>query len=209
MDYDTYLYQISPQVEEVMVAASLIDSDIGPRAFLMPRTGWGRHGISQGETIFEHTCKEGIATWEYTGCQNAVNEVVVHDMPEIITGDKLPWEISREEKRKLETAAMMELSRVLPNGKYWLEVWRAYDSGETQTSHIVNQLDKMCPIVQAVVYRRKYPSITSLNEFYDNSRHKVTNKDLGDIIDIIHKGKHPVDSDIYQTYFELLRRARN
>ncbi|MDP1883818.1 MAG: HD domain-containing protein [Candidatus Moranbacteria bacterium] len=86
---------------------------------------------------------------------HAVRMAIVHDLAEAITGDIdaldiYDGKVSKEEKEKMEIAAMDELRDTLPDGLgsdiYGL--WQEYVEGETREARFVKALDKIETLTQ-------------------------------------------------------------
>ncbi|KAL8881212.1 MAG: hypothetical protein Q9198_001539, partial [Flavoplaca austrocitrina] len=86
---------------------------------------------------------------------------LVHDMGEAVIGDITPFDgISRDEKHLREEMALKFLAcTIRPLNPSFadliLELWCEFEEGETRTSQLVRQIDKLECIDQAIIYEER------------------------------------------------------
>ncbi len=199
--YETQLFKIAPWTEEVMQVAKTLNN----RNFMRGRTGWIRRGIHNPESIYEHSCKVGLAAYYLFGTDEAVAKGIVHDFPEIFEKDHIPWEIDAKDKQEREFAVMTKLKNVLPNGEYWYKTWVEFEHRVGVGQHIF-ELDKMCPAIQAINYLKRNEG-DNLEEFYPYARKKICTSQLVDLLDSLCLGSCQTE-DAYETYFNDLERIQ-
>ena len=136
------------------------------------RAGWVLRGISDAETVAEHTFRVALMALLLapklgldTG--KCLKLALVHDLAEAVVGDITPHDlISSEEKYQKERAAMKELSR--DSGEEKLEkLWDEYSERLTPEAKFVHELDKLEMIFQAYEYEKEFPS-RNLDEFWNS-----------------------------------------
>ena len=86
-------------------------------------------------------CPEGVDR------EKALVMAVLHDLAELRTGDITPQDgVSPEEKHRREAEAMRA---ILPDRPDLVEVWEAYEAGETPEARFVHACDKLDMGLQA------------------------------------------------------------
>lgn len=199
--YETQLFKIAPWTEEVMQVAKTLNSG----SLLRGRTGWIRRGIENPESIYEHSCKMGLAAHYLFGTEEAVAKGIVHDFGEIYEPDHIPWEVDATYKREKEFAVMKKLKDMLPNGNFWYSAWEEFEN-KIGIGQQIFELDKMCPAIQSINYLRKNEG-NNLEEFYHYARKKVSTPELIDLLDNLCLGSCETE-DTYQTYFNGLKKIQ-
>jgi len=197
MNYEAELFKVAPWTKDVMTAAK----DLNNSSIMRGRSGWIKRRIENPESIYEHSCKVGLAAHYLLGSPSAVSIAVVHDLSEIYEKDYLPGEISSEEKRQKEIKSMKKASEQLPNGKLWFGAWMTYEykAGEGK---VIYELDKMCPVIQSIDYLHQGKG-ENLEEFYLNARNKITTPKLIELLDIFWLGGNR-HKNVYKNYFKTL-----
>lgn len=198
-DYELLLTQKAPWTKPVLDGVK----ELNNQEFLRPRTGWIRRNVDRPESIFEHSCKVALAAHYFIGTKDAIAKGLCHDFPEIIEPDHIPWEIDKQEKNKREHDAMIEISKQIPNGEYYLALWLDFESNKGNSSQI-HELDKMCPGIQSRIYTL-HKNGDDLSEFYPYARSRLKTPSLIRILDEIQEIDDP--SLVYSTYFEKLSKT--
>jgi putative hydrolase of HD superfamily len=97
---------------------------------------------------------------------------LVHDLAEALVGDITPNSgISKEEKNKLEEAAMKKIKDTLaPSsiGEELYQLWLEYETKSSLEARIVKDLDKFEMILQAFEYEESQN--LTLQSFYDSTK---------------------------------------
>uniref|UniRef100_A0A7I4C9D0 5'-deoxynucleotidase n=1 Tax=Physcomitrium patens TaxID=3218 RepID=A0A7I4C9D0_PHYPA len=149
------------------------------------RTGWVNHGVKESESIADHMYRMAvmaIISGDLPGVNKdrCVKMAVVHDIAEAIVGDITPNDnISKEEKNRLENAAIDEMCQLLEGGMAADEVrelWQEYENNSTPEAKLVKDLDKLEMILQAAEYETEQDK--SLDGFFQSTKGKFQT-DLG------------------------------
>ena len=199
MDYEKMLFEMAPWVKEVM----LISKELNNGYFLRERSGWIKRGIKDVESIYEHSCKVGLASGYLFGTSEAVAQGVVHDFPEIFAEDYMPGEVDLNVKRKNEIETMKKLKDILPYGDYWLNTWLNFEN-KIGIGKQINELDKICPVIQAKNYLKENNGL-NLEEFYPYARSKLETLSLIKSLDDLWHMEIPENKNAYEVYFEELK----
>jgi len=149
----------------------------------LPRTGWLFAGVTQVESIADHSfavtllaliLAETINTdWAAHGLagpldvDHVVKVALVHDLAESLLTD-LPKRsadlLGKAVKHAAEERAMASLLADVPNAAMYQQLWTEYDSGATPEARLVRDADKLEMVHQALCYERR--GQTNLEEFW-------------------------------------------
>ena len=203
MNYQAELFRIAPDVITIITIMRKRNKDIPLKTLLRGREGQIRRNVQNPESIYEHSCKIGLAANYLLGTTNAIHMGISHDFPENEVRDIIPGEMDLNEKYSLEEKAMESITSELPNGEYWLNLWNNFENQE-EGGEIVYQLDKICPAIQALNYiRNGNGDIEGLKEFYPYARSKITDTKLIGVLDTMYE-RPTHQTDAYEDYFALL-----
>lgn len=144
------------------------------------RQGWIDRGIKNPESVAEHSYQVAVMTMfeaERKGLDvgRATAMALIHDLPEIYSGDITPHqhlpESQREEvifgkwiappsevleeKRKKEEEGLQRIAQRLPTQlrASIVELWRELNEEQTKESRLVHRMDSMQRLLQAKRYR--------------------------------------------------------
>lgn len=138
------------------------------------RSGWTRHPIpeSEIESVADHSFSMALLAWLFCPPEldrsRVLEMALVHDVPEIITGDLTPSQVtSQEEKNRSELLALDELAGSLERGSCLKELVREYQQQETAEARWVKSLDKLEMALQSRVYEARHG--VDLQEFRDSA----------------------------------------
>lgn len=153
----------------------------------LPRAGWVRTGVPAPETVASHSW--GVA-WlvlvllpDGMDRARALTYAVLHDLPEVRTGDIMPSDpVTPSEKAAREHAAMAALAAPLdPRG---IElIWNAYESQEDAEARFVRQLDRVDMALQALRHHRD--GNAGMREFLESADRFVTHPALRPLMDAL------------------------
>jgi len=146
----------------------------------IPRTGWLLHGITNVESIAEHSYSVTTIAYflaEDLGCNSSrlIKMAIIHDLAEILTGD-IVSEHGGEmdiEKRKskiiIEGNKIKELASLISNGKELQKLWTEYEDQSSKEAKMLKQIDKFEMVMQALQYENpRNPN--HLREFWENAK---------------------------------------
>lgn len=157
------------------------------------RAGWVRKGINNPESVAEHCFRAGIMAYALAPKYNldpnkCLKMALFHDVPEYEVADYTPYDnISKEEKRNQEEAAMRKLCTTLENGDEMLSLWLEYENKQTPEAKFVKATEALEMYYQASEYNEEQPDV-DLEEFWQNS--KLYNFDvLKDMFEELNKKK--------------------
>ena len=101
------------------------------------RSGWVDVGISQPESIADHTFRTAFLCMLYADMEGLdplkmLRMALIHDLAEAVIGDLMPSQKTKESKEDEETA-MHNILALLPEmqSENYLDVWDEYQRGET------------------------------------------------------------------------------
>ena len=139
----------------------------------LQRAGWSRAGINDAESVAAHAW--GVS-WlvilladEQIDRLKALELALVHDLPEVRTGDITPHDpITRSQKLGLERTAAIQLFKGHPR---LLELWEEYTAGSSAEARLVKDCDKLDMAIQAVRYAAETGADT--REFIESAERSI------------------------------------
>ena len=139
----------------------------------LPRAGWGRAGIEGAESVAAHAWGVGwlVILLADGGIDRAkaLELALVHDLPEIRTGDITPHDgISRGRKMEMERTAAEQLFADQPR---LLALWEEYAAGSSPEARFVKDCDKLDMAIQAVRYADETGADTQ--EFIESAKRAI------------------------------------
>ena len=131
----------------------------------LKRTGWVNHGIPQPESVADHMYRMSMLGFLITDAgvdKSALIKIcLLHDLAEATVGDITPFcGVSKEEKRRLEEAALRKMLDDLGHEELAEELmgyWMQYEESSSLTATVARELDKFEMIVQANEYELAHP----------------------------------------------------
>jgi len=107
---------------------------------------------------------------------------LIHEMGESYAGDITPVDgVSKEEKRKLERAAIERSLEGLPDAAWFLAQWEDFEEGSSPEARFVRELDRLEMGLEAALYASEgYPG---MGEFFESSRKVVRDSRLSSILE--------------------------
>jgi putative hydrolase of HD superfamily len=157
----------------------------------IPRKGWKEKvGIACPESVADHSYSTAVISMVLSDYKNINSEkmmkmALLHDLAESVTGDFIPGEISKKDKKEIENKAMREILSNLPTklaDKYAL-LWNEYLDGTSQESSLLHEIDRFEMAVQATKYIEEGFSKEVLHEFVDSARKEISSKELVAVLD--------------------------
>ncbi|GMY26751.1 HD domain-containing protein 2 isoform X3 [Fagus crenata] len=137
------------------------------------RKGWINHGIKGPESIADHMYRMSLmaliaADIPGLNRERCIKIAIVHDIAEAIVGDITPSDgVPKEEKSRMEQAALNEMCKVLGGGmraEEIQELWREYENNSSLEANLVKDFDKVEMILQALEYETQHGKV--LDEFF-------------------------------------------
>ncbi|MGL5831505.1 MAG: HD domain-containing protein [Candidatus Altimarinota bacterium] len=182
------------------------------------RQGWVKRGVNEEGTIEnakQHVAKVALAAaaidgqrWGITNTRLRI-QAIIHELPEVLSPDWTPGEISETEKFQQEKANLEKLlSTGFPQRQQIIKSWLDYE----RNKDLAYFLDKMDAIVTAEYYALINPAYLSIaDEFHAYGQQKIQDKTLLKILEQIKQAARSNDpgakltpENIFPTYFDLL-----
>lgn len=130
---------------------------------LLPRTGWLQRGVTDVESIAEHTFSVASLAMLVGDLLPDIDRgrllaiALLHDLAEALIGD-LPASARRlfgvAAKQEAERRALQELLHDLPQATEYMELWTEYAEGGSREARLVKALDRLEMLSQALAYER-------------------------------------------------------
>lgn len=159
----------------------------------VPRMGWkNKVGVEYPESVADHSYGTAIMAMVLSDSNKLDTEKIIkmallHDLAELITGDFLPEEISKENKKIAENDAMKEIFSKLPANLVveYDRIWQEYNQSETKESILLHEVDKLEMAIQAAKYSSEGFSNEKLSTFVDSAKKGIKSKELLDMLDAL------------------------
>ncbi|MFC2174877.1 HD domain-containing protein [archaeon] len=138
----------------------------------VPRTGWALRGVENPETVTDHAYRVALMALHYCkeNTLRCVGMALVHDLPEVITGDIPLGSIPGEEKKAKDNEAAKKLFASQPE---LFELWKEYEANQTPEAKLVHDLDKVEMVLQALEYKQSKRTCEDLEEFFGSSEQSI------------------------------------
>ncbi len=130
---------------------------------LLPRTGWLQRGVTDVESIAEHTFSVASLAMLVGDLLPDIDRgrllaiALLHDLAEALIGD-LPASARRlfgvAAKQEAERRGLQELLHGLPQAAEYMELWTEYAEGVSREARLVKALDRLEMLSQALAYER-------------------------------------------------------
>jgi putative hydrolases of HD superfamily len=160
----------------------------------VPRKGWKEKvGIKDPESVADHSYGTAIMAMIFSDnagnldTERIMKMALLHDLAESITGDFMPEEIQKENKKTVENQAMEEILSKLPPSlldKYH-SLWNEYVDCTSKESILLHEIDRLEMAIQAAKYSGEGFSKEKLQEFVESARREIKSKELIEILDEI------------------------
>ncbi len=167
----------------------------------LARSGWLREGISQPESVADHSFRTAVLALALgpelgVNVEKLLKMLLVHDLGESdpSVGDITPFDgISWEEKHRLESAALERLCANLPNGAEMLALWREFEAEQSPEAIIAKQLDTFEMVLQAFEYEKKHG--INLGGFREQARKRLHAPLLVELYDLFTESRQAKESE--------------
>lgn len=138
----------------------------------LPRTGWLLRGVTDPESVAEHSFGVAVLAAAIVDAERARGESVdgekvlrmalLHDAAEVFTGDVPMPAKSPAFKKALHEAEEEQLTPVLSPAQ--MELWREAEACKTLEARIVKAADKLQMVIKASIYEEEGRG--ALDEFF-------------------------------------------
>ena len=145
----------------------------------LPRTGWLLRGVTDAESVAEHSFGVAVlaaaivdelrARGETVDGEKVLRMALLHDAAEVFTGD-VPMPAKSPAFKKALSAAEEELLLPVLSAAQ-MEIWREAEQKETLEARIVKAADKLQMVIKASIYEEEGRG--SLDEFF-SAKNRVT-----------------------------------
>ncbi|MCD6403316.1 MAG: HD domain-containing protein [Candidatus Aenigmarchaeota archaeon] len=130
----------------------------------LKRSGWVKKAkIRNVETVASHSYGVALLSMILSDLKGYDTEKVLkmallHDLPESLTGDFMPEEISKLEKTSEENEAMEKILSTLSKNlrEEYSKVWKELQEGKSKEAKLVRKVDKLDMKLQALFYSKEF-----------------------------------------------------
>ena len=147
------------------------------------RTGWKLRGIKNPESVAEHSFMLALMALALAkplklNAEKCISLALIHDLPEIITGDIAHAGIASKKQVANESKAMKKmLSKLDAKTKNTISgLWNEFALAKSKEAKIIQQLDNLECTLQAHKYEKSQNR--RLQEFFDAAEERLTDKNL-------------------------------
>lgn len=115
---------------------------------------------------------------------------LIHDLAEAIVGDITPYcGIAKEEKRRREHEAIVEISNLVPkiSGEEILKLFEEYEGQATPEAQWVKDCDRYDMVQQAFEYEKRDETPMKHQEFFDSTHGKFQHPFFVELVDELNK----------------------
>ena len=155
------------------------------------RSGWVEVGVDSPESVADHTFRTAILCMIFSDLEDLdglkmLQMALIHDLPEVITGDLTPTERTVEAMER-EDAAMEQLLSLLPGRlrERYLKIWLEYAECKTKEARAVRELEKLEMALQAREYEKAQPSLKGLERFMKSAEEIITSPEVRKLLSCI------------------------
>jgi putative hydrolases of HD superfamily len=162
------------------------------------RTGWKRRvGIKHGESVADHKFRT-IFMATFISKRLGLNQnkmmkmATIHDLAEAVIGDLVTEgrdkkDMPKKQKQALEKKAIRKVFAGIPEGREYVKLWEEFESGKTREARIMQEIDKLEMVMQALEYEQDGHSGKKLDPFWETTREKIKNPDMLKLFNILEK----------------------
>ncbi|MGH2344551.1 MAG: HD domain-containing protein, partial [Chloroflexota bacterium] len=189
----------------------------------LPRTGWVDREIAAPESVAAHSWRLAMLAWfaaeaEGLDANHAMRLALVHDLPEVLTGDRTPYDHlgdaaerlrlaanppkrrpldaakARARKTIAERSALAELTGDAPEAiaDRLSALWEDYAAETSPEARLVHQLDKLEAYLQGWEYAEdgRLGELRTLRSFRLDSERLATHPSARALLEAIEKWAH-------------------
>ena len=152
------------------------------------RTGWLRAGITNPESVAEHTLRSTfiamcIGDLKGLNTEKLMKMMLLHDLQEALTGDydtHAKQAFEENELRAIEVEAIQQVLSLLPKRlkSNYFPLWKEFHDKTTLEAKIARQVDKLEMLLQALEYEKEGYNGKRLQAFWNYSRDQLGDPDL-------------------------------
>jgi putative hydrolase of HD superfamily len=160
-----------------------------------PRAGWALRGITQPESVADHSHRVALLALVLAPRADPPLDVascvalgLVHDLAEALVGDITPYDgVSADDKRRREEDAMRQLAGLAGDDSL-LALWRQYDAAESPEARFVKELDKLETVLQAAEYQQRGDAAPgALDEFWHSAGARISSPPMRTLLDALRR----------------------
>jgi len=157
------------------------------------RKGWKEKiGITHPESVADHSFNVAIMAMIFSDLQKLDTQkmlkmALLHDLSESITGDFIPEEISKTNKKEMENQTMNEILSRLPSeiSNEYANIWNEFQEGTSKESALMHEIDRLEMAIQALKYIAEGHPKEKLAQFFESARRDIKSKEVLEILDEI------------------------
>jgi putative hydrolase of HD superfamily len=112
---------------------------------------------------------------------------LLHDLSESITGDFTPEEISKKDKKEIESQTMDEILSRLPSeiSNEYTKIWNEFQEGSSKESILMHEIDRLEMAIQSLKYNAEGHPKEKLALFFESAKKDIKSKEILEILNEI------------------------
>jgi len=163
----------------------------------LKRTGWVQRGVSDPESVADHSFMLAILAYVYSkkmglDSEKAVKMALIHDICEAYCGDiadRLRDEdqvVPDSKKSEMEREGMKKIVSFLPGdlASEIQDLWEDFENRKSKESELVKDLDKLDMCMQAKEYSKKLEK-SRLEEFFEVAERDIKTPEIRKVFEKI------------------------
>jgi len=137
------------------------------------RTGWVEARVPDPESVADHVYRTALASMVLADTRGmdtskVVRMALLHDLPEVVTGDLTP----RQKPRDHSSAEVQAFKQVVSGlgekqRSHYAELFLEYQTDQTPEAALVHAVDKLDMVLQAHEYQETGVEANALEQFWD------------------------------------------
>lgn len=162
------------------------------------RTGWvTRIGMENPESVADHTFRTAIlamiiADMKKLDAEKMIRMALLHDLQEVVMGD---WDVFAKKKlgfenfKRKEKESIRKVLSELPKNleKKYLEIWEEFHENKTEEAKLVNNIDKIEFVIQAMEYEKDGQDKKKFEHLWKLMKKKFEDSDLKEDFGLLEK----------------------
>jgi putative hydrolases of HD superfamily len=151
------------------------------------RAGWLNYKVKDSESVADHYYEVALlatvlAKRLKVDEQKFMKMAMVHDLPEMMTGDLIKERGDRiirssSDRIEKESPIIKKILLDLPGGDEYYSLWHEFESQESREAKLLKQIDRLEMAIQAIEYEKENPGMR-LDEFLVNSEMHIKEPEL-------------------------------
>lgn len=161
------------------------------------RTGWVIKGIKDSESVADHVYRVAVMCMilgrrRKLEMTKLLSMALIHDLGETATSDIRYEEgnkiiASEQAKHQMEEDILKKIFQFTGDGDYYLKLWYEFRDQSSAEAKFLKQVEKLEMAIQGYEYQEFGTKKQLLDEFFENARKHITDRELASFLNYIEK----------------------